>query len=83
MPEFYNWAILLINQLDEIGEKQISVLGSRGSQNSTLMHVPLWVQIPKGCPIVSQGRSGIFWIPLVAMLGLKLYAKDRLLNINY
>ena len=41
MPEFYTWAILLINQQDKIGEKQVSVLGSRGGQNSPLMHVPL------------------------------------------
>ena len=39
MPEFYTWAILLINQQDEIGE----VFGSGwvGGQNSTLMHVLL------------------------------------------
>ena len=30
MPEFYTWAILLINQLGEIGEKQLSIFGSRG-----------------------------------------------------
>ena len=41
MPEFYTWAILLINQQDEIGEKQLSVFGSRGGQNSPLMHIPL------------------------------------------
>ena len=29
MPEFYTWAILLINQQDEIGEMQLSVFGSR------------------------------------------------------
>ena len=42
MPEFYTWAILLINQSDEIGEKQLSVFGSKGGQNSLLMHIPLW-----------------------------------------
>ena len=42
MPEFYTWAILLINQLDEIGEKQLSVFGSRGGQICPLMHVPLY-----------------------------------------
>ena len=31
----------------------------------------IWVQISKGGPIVSRGRSGISWIPLVALLGLK------------
>ena len=41
MPEFYTWAILLINQQNKIGEKQLSVFGSRGGQNSPLMHVPL------------------------------------------
>ena len=35
------WAILLINQQNEIGEKQLSVFGSRGGQNSPLMHIPL------------------------------------------
>ena len=42
MPEFYTWVILLINQQDEIGEKQLSVFGSLGGQNSPLMHVPLY-----------------------------------------
>ena len=27
MPEFDTWAILLMNQQDEIGEKQLSVFG--------------------------------------------------------
>ena len=41
MPEFYTWIILLINQSDEIGEKQLSVFGSRGGQICPLMHAPL------------------------------------------
>ena len=41
MPEFYTWTILLINQLDEIGEKQLSVFGSSGGQICPLMHVAL------------------------------------------
>ena len=32
MPDFYSWVILLDNQSEEIGEKQLSVLGSRGGQ---------------------------------------------------
>ena len=36
MPEFYTLVILLINQLGEIGEKQLSVFGSRGGQNLPL-----------------------------------------------
>ena len=48
MPEFYTWAIFLINQQDEIGEKQLSVFGSRGGQNSPLMHVPLSPEETKG-----------------------------------
>ena len=36
MPKFYTLVILLINQ-----SKQFSVFGSRGDQNSPLMHVPL------------------------------------------
>ena len=42
IPDLYTLAILvLINQLDEIGEKQLLVFGSRGGQNSPLMHVPI------------------------------------------
>ena len=44
MPEFYTWAICLINQQNEIGEKQLSGFGSRGGQNSPLMHVPLYLK---------------------------------------
>ena len=36
MPEFYTWVILLINQLEEIGKKQLSVLGSREWPNLLL-----------------------------------------------
>ena len=32
MPEFYTWVILLINQSEEIGEKQLSDFGSRGAK---------------------------------------------------
>ena len=42
MPKFYTSVILLRNQSKEIGEKQFSVFGSRGSQNSPLMHIPLY-----------------------------------------
>ena len=45
MPEFYTWAILLINQQDEIGEVLARAGGGGGGggggQNSTLMHVLL------------------------------------------
>ena len=41
MPKFYTWVILPINQSEEIGEKHISVLGSRGDQNSPSVHVAL------------------------------------------
>ena len=41
MPEFYTWAVPLTNQSDQIGEKQLSVFGSRGGQNSPLIYVPL------------------------------------------
>ena len=30
MQDFYAWVILLLNQLNEIGEKQLSVFGFRG-----------------------------------------------------
>ena len=39
--KFHTWTILLINQLDEIGEKQLSIFGSRGGQICPLMHVAL------------------------------------------
>ena len=42
MPEFYTWTILLINQLAEIGEKQLSVFWlQRGAKFAPLMHVAL------------------------------------------
>ena len=41
MPEIYNWVIILISQSEEIGEKQLSVFGSRGGQISPLMQVAL------------------------------------------
>ena len=50
MPEFYTWAILLMNQLDEIREKQLSVFGSKGGQNCPLMHVPLYEPFRGGMP---------------------------------
>ena len=42
MPVFYTWVILLINQSEEIGEKQLSGFGSRGVQISSLMRVALY-----------------------------------------
>ena len=39
MPEFYTWVILLNNQSEDIGERQLSGFGSRGGQFSPLMHV--------------------------------------------
>ena len=40
MPDFNSWVILQVNnQSEEIGEKQLSVLGSIGEQISPLMHV--------------------------------------------
>ena len=41
MPEFYTLIILLINQLGEFSEKQLSVFGSKGGQIFPLMHVTL------------------------------------------
>ena len=43
MPEFYTWVILLINQSEEIGEKQLQVVGSREGQISLSMHVFLCI----------------------------------------
>ena len=43
MSEFHTWVILLINQLGDFGEKQLSGFGSRGGQLCPLMHDALWV----------------------------------------
>ena len=40
MSDFYTW-VILNNQSEEIGQKQLSVLGSRGGQISPLMQVAL------------------------------------------
>ena len=42
MQDFYTWAIVLINQKEEIGEKQLLVFGIIGGQNRHLMHVDLY-----------------------------------------
>ena len=42
MPDFYTRTIILIKQLGEIDEKQLSVFGSKGGQICPLMHVPLY-----------------------------------------
>ena len=44
MAEFYAQVILLINQSEEIGEKQLSDLAPEGGQNSPLMDAPLSVK---------------------------------------
>ena len=44
MLKLYTTAILLINQSNEIGEKQYSVFGSRGGHISPLMHVPFYIR---------------------------------------
>ena len=46
MSEFYTWIILLINQLGDFGEEQLSVFGSRGGQICPLMHVALCTVTP-------------------------------------
>ena len=57
MPGFYTWAILLINQQDEIGINQLSFFGSRGGQNSPLMQVPLCML---SCPQLNFFQSQFF-----------------------
>ena len=42
MPEFNIWVILLINQLDEIDERQHSVFGYRVGKICPLMHTALY-----------------------------------------
>ena len=51
MLRFYTSVIPLISQSKEIGEKQFSVFGSGGGQNTPLMHVPLY---PSMCDSVSE-----------------------------
>ena len=41
MQEFYTWAILLINQNDEIGERQLSVLALEGVKIAPNARTPL------------------------------------------
>ena len=42
IPDFYVWAILLMNQSEEIGEEQLSVLCHRVGQISPFMCLALW-----------------------------------------
>ena len=56
MTDYYIWVILLINQSEEIGEKQHSIFGSIGGGGGgvgPLMHVAqlaiLWEAIYVGC----------------------------------
>ena len=44
MPDFYTLVILLNNQPEEIGEKQLSVLGSRGGLISPSVFKWPWSQ---------------------------------------
>ena len=68
MLRFYTWTILLIHQLDEIGEKQFSVFGSRGGQIYPLMHVP-----HLGCVLMFTVVSTINFNHLFQELNLKIY----------
>ena len=47
MPEFNIWVILLINQLDEIDERQHSVFGYRVGKICPLMHAALILFVRK------------------------------------
>ena len=38
-PDLYSWVIVLINQQEELGEKQFLCLASYGGQNSLSMHI--------------------------------------------
>ena len=60
MQKFYTSVILLINQSNEIGEKQFLVFGSRGGQISPLMHVPLSI-LHDHVPAFLHGQSKIFF----------------------
>ena len=76
MPEFYTWTILLINQQDEIGEKQLSVFGSRGGQNSPLMHVPL---LASGLEVSNLSSLDHFVWP--GETSLAMFVEGRMRNI--
>ena len=58
MSAFYTWVILLTNQSAELGEKQLSVVGSRGCQISPLlMHVTLSVPDGSFCPELAYQKQ--------------------------
>ena len=63
MPEINTWVILLIDHSEEIGEKQLSVFGSREGQISPLMHIAL-------CVIVGVGQSEFVVSDMVDMFCL-------------
>ena len=69
MPEFYTWTIILVNQLDAIGEKQFSVFGSRGGQISPLIHVPLYHCIGTLCVFEHCGFRSIVKAQLAPFFG--------------
>ena len=69
--ELYTSTILLVDQMDEICEKQLSVFGSRGGQISPLMHVPL-----RKCRVNSV-LVGLNW-----RWGPTSYCLDRLEELN-
>ena len=61
MLKFYTSVILLINQPKEIGDKHFSVFGSRGGQNSPLIHVSLSaVTVNNGCHTISEWILAFF-----------------------
>ena len=70
MPDFYTCFILLINQSEEIGEKQLSVFGSRGGQISPLMHVALLTIFP---PVRTLVVYSIVWFIFLCSLYCKQY----------
>ena len=67
MPEKYIRVILLINESEEIGEKQLSVFGSRGGQISPLMHITLFrvgkelVTLLMGMATDGTGHQLLYW----------------------
>ena len=84
MPDFYTWAILLINQSDEIGVKPLSVFGSIGGQNSLLMHVPflkvLFADFPNTKFCFPEFFSSNAWH--VTIYITPLYHKHRGAHVN-
>ena len=87
MSDFYTWVILLNNQSEEIGEKQLSLFGSSADQISLLMFVALTLQKltsrSSPCSIVtvtSKISLNSYLLTLKAPITTKVVCFSRLLK---